>query len=338
MNKTNKSKKYSDRLGEISDSQLQKALDKFDLGKLRDTAETEAGLFGQNMFLTSSKGEYVLRGVPHYPWQFKTEKFFADLLHEQTKVPVPWPYLLDEDESIFGWSYVIMPRMSGHHLSDSIDDADFSKEDRLEIAKAQGRMLAEAQKLTWDFPGKYDIETSNVIPFKPDYVTWYEGEIMDRLEKSRGYNKMTPDSEVEWAQDILDKARPSMKMPFEVAFVMQDYKPGNMVVDKVDDSWEVTGLFDLMESSFGNGEADLSRMFSVYFDTENVDLAYAFVNAYLEAQGKQEEFEERWKVFMLHDRTIIWEWVQRTDRVWWNKEWTFKEWVSRYMDFDGSRN
>ena len=110
--------KYSERLGEISDSQFQKALDRFSLGKFIKAEPIPYGNFGQNVFVTSNKGEYVLRGKPHYSWQFPSEKFFADLIHSQTSAPIPWPYLFDPTKDIFGWIYIIMPKIKGVQLAD----------------------------------------------------------------------------------------------------------------------------------------------------------------------------------------------------------------------------
>ena len=105
--------KYSDRLGTLSHIQFQAALDRFDLGAFVRAEPISAGNFGQNVFLTSTKGEYVLRGAPFYPAQFPKERFFTQQIHEHTRAPVPWPYRLDPSDAIFGWSYVIMPRMPG---------------------------------------------------------------------------------------------------------------------------------------------------------------------------------------------------------------------------------
>jgi len=83
---------YSKHLGLLSPGQFQAALDRFGLGNFLHAEPISFGLFGQNVFLTSTEGEFVLRGRPHFPWQFPTEQFFARQLHDRTKVPVPWPY------------------------------------------------------------------------------------------------------------------------------------------------------------------------------------------------------------------------------------------------------
>ena len=88
-------KVYSQRLGSITDEQFQAALDRFGLGTFLFAEPIPFGNFGQNVFVSSDKGEYVLRGQPHIWWQFPTEQFYTRLLHEQTDVLVPWPYLID---------------------------------------------------------------------------------------------------------------------------------------------------------------------------------------------------------------------------------------------------
>lgn len=318
--------KYSDRLGEISDEQLQRALDKFSLGKFIKGEPIGQGLFGQNLFLTSDKGEFVLRGVPHYSWQFKNERLFAKLLHQHTSAPVPWPYLLDEDTEIFGWSYCLMPKLSGRQLSDS-DLGSFSEQELKSIAEAQGKTLAEAQKLTWEFCGKYDEELDDIKPFSEPFFDWLKNNILERLKKSMNHNSRTTKKDLDWVEQQFQKVNDWLLADFQPCFVMQDYKPGNMLVDEAKGSWQVTGLFDLMESYFGHGEADLSRTFCVYVELGRRDLAEAFVDSYRKDKGEPKGLKERFPVFMIHDRAIIWEWVQRTEKVWWDKTLSFRQWV-----------
>src|SRR6266566_8007541 len=78
---------YSKRLGLISDEQLQVALDRFHLGRFSGAEPIPFGAFGQNLFVSSTKGGYVLRGNPLLWWQFPTEQFYARFLHERAYVP-----------------------------------------------------------------------------------------------------------------------------------------------------------------------------------------------------------------------------------------------------------
>lgn len=89
-------REYSKRLGVISDEQLQAALDRVGLGRLLSAEPATGGLFGQNIMLTTSEGEFVFRGAPHWDaegnddWQFQKERLFSELVHERgTGPPVP---------------------------------------------------------------------------------------------------------------------------------------------------------------------------------------------------------------------------------------------------------
>lgn len=335
-----KAQRFSERLGEISDRQLQQALDKHGLGELKQTEPISQGNFGQNLFLESSEGQYVLRGVPHYPWQFRTEKFFVEQLHDKTKVPVPYPYIIDEGTEIFGWSYVLMPRMKGVQLSDGLDEPNLTQEDRVEIAKAQGRNLAEAQRLTWEFPGHYDLTAGTIIPFQEPYSRWIEKTVERRVQEARAANPAsTTDADLEWVRGILQEGLPLLEKPFTPTFSTQDYKPGNMIVDKVDGQWQVTGQFDLMEAHFGHSENDISRMFSVYITKGQPGLAYAFVNAYLSSRQPKdiEGFIKRFPLFILHERSIIWGWATKNNKVWWDKSLTLRQWLEPFMQLDVSK-
>lgn len=329
--------KYSKRLGEISEEQLQRALDRFSLGKFVGATPIKEGLFGQNLFLTSDKGEFVLRGVPHYSWQFESEHFFAKLLHERTAVPVPWPYLLDKSKDIFGWKYVIMPKLDGLQLLNNKIGEPSTGIDWKEVVKAQGRMLGEMQKLTWKCPGQYNEANNKIKPLESPFADWVEEKIMERLTKAQGYNDKTTTKDLQWVQDLLTKAKNALKAEFRPCFVMQDYKLGNMVFGKVSSRWEVTGLFDLMESYFGNGEADISRTFCDYTENNKPELAHGFLDEYLKSTEGREGFEERFPVFILLDRTLIWEWVQRSNKAWWDRTLTFKQWVEPFTWLDETR-
>jgi aminoglycoside phosphotransferase (APT) family kinase protein len=149
-------REYSQRLGVLSGEQLQAALDRFGLGRLLDAEPVKGGLFGQNVFLTSSHGEYVLRGKPHYPWQLARERFFSRLIAERTSVPVAWLYSIEAGEEPFGWSYAVMPRLPGLRLGDPEVREALTTPDRLAIARALGEALAALKSLRWPYAGRYD--------------------------------------------------------------------------------------------------------------------------------------------------------------------------------------
>lgn len=91
---------------------------------------------------------FVLRGAPLDPVQFPGERWFMQHLHDQTQVRVPWPYLLDQSTDLFGWSYVIMPRLPGLSLASQEVKQRLAKSERQKIAGALGATLAELHTLS----------------------------------------------------------------------------------------------------------------------------------------------------------------------------------------------
>jgi aminoglycoside phosphotransferase (APT) family kinase protein len=342
---------YGKRLGQISDEQLQMALDRFHLGTLLHAEPVPFGLFGQNIFLTSTQGAYVLRGSPHYRWQFPTEQFFARLLQERTQVPVSWPYEIDDNEDIFGWSYVLMPRMQGLQLENAEVEGQLSMEDKHAIAHALGENLVQMQELIWPFAGEYHAEAHTVQPFestnalispsqieamhiKPGVITYREyvlALIRSFLERSRTYNQRTTDADCAWVEMLIARAKDALNDDFQPCFVMRDYKWGNLVVMQSKGKWHVSGLFDLMEGYFGDGEADLSRTTAWYLERDpSLSLSREFIQAYIRQRPPRPGFAERFAVYMLLDRLIIWEFAQRESVNWWDQRLSLQEWAEPY--------
>jgi hygromycin-B 7''-O-kinase len=326
-------KEYSKRLGNISDQQLQMALHRFDMGDLIHAEPISFGLFGQNLFITSTKGEFVLRGVPHYDWQFPTEKFFVEQLHRMTKAPVPHPYLYETSTDIFGWSFVLMPRMRGLQIADNKIVSCLTWQDRQGIARALAKMLAEVQTLSWDYAGKYDSTTGKVQPMDQDYREWIVKRIRELLLIAQNTNGNTPTSDLKWAESIIANAFHALHTPYRPCIVLEDYKEANTVVEHTEDGWRVSGIFDLMTAHFGDGEADLSRQVGTYL-RENPALADEFVQTYIQCKPSQVGFIERQQLYMLYDSVLIWAfWQEHAGGLPEDKTLTFEQWANPFIAY-----
>lgn len=323
-------KNYSTRLGIISHTQIQQALDRFELGILKDTDLVKEGLFGQNFFVTSDKGEYVIRGVPHYDWQFPSEQFFANQLHKFTTTPVPYPYLLDPKSDIFGWPYVIMPRMQGMSLKQGELITDFSRETQAEIIEALVSCLVEMQRLSWAYSGSYALRLNTIVPFENGYLAEMKEWVSKMLLKAMAYNHLTTQDDLDWAMQLLDEKLGSLEIQ-KGTFVMQDFKPENLVFTNEAGKWKVSGVFDLMEAYFGHGEADLARIYTRFIENDRKDLAEAFINNYAEMVGTDiKAVKHRLPAFLVMDRVIVWEWIQRPANNL-SEPYNFRAWMSRYF-------
>ncbi len=349
---------YSQRLGVITDEQFQSALERFNLGRFVQAEAIPFGMWGQNVFVSSTAGEYVLRGQPHFEWQFPTEQFYTRFLHERTQVLVPWPYLLDATTDIFGWSFVLMPRMPGLQIADSQVREQLKLAERLGIAQALGENLAHMQEATWPFCGRYNATTNAVEPFdRASELAWpfaveFDAQlasipptIISHSERVQACLRhylasaqecdatATTPEDIAWVEEYIANAQEALNDEFEPCLVMEDYKEGNLVVTQHGEGWRVSGLFDLMEAYFGDGEVDLSRPIAEYY---NVDprLSRAFFSGYRSKKALRPGFAKRFPVYMLLDRALLWEFFQRNNMRWWDEHWTFRDWASRYTSPD----
>ncbi len=351
-------KHYSQHLGVITDEQFQAALDRFHLGKFARAEAISSGMWGQNVFVSSTEGEYVLRGDPHFTWQFPAEQFYTRFLHEQTRVPVPWPYLLETATDIFGWSFVLMPRMPGVQIADPQVREQLEPAERLGIARALGENLAFMQEAKWPFCGRYNATTDRVEPFDlahelawpfdvesvaqlahiPPTIISHSERVLACLRHYMAHAHACDGSamtleDMAWVEDYIAEAQEALNADFEPCLVMEDYKEDNLVVTRHGEKWQVSGLFDLMEAYFGDGEVDLSRPIAEYFNSDP-ELSRAFFSGYRSQKALRPGFEKRFPVYMLLDRALLWDFFLRNNMRWWDSDWTFRNWASLYVSPD----
>ena len=216
-----------------------------------------------------------------------------------------------------------------------------SPTDRLAIAHALGENLVLMHQLTWPVPGHYDVTVDTIAPFPAGFTPWITADIRTWLAQAQRHSARTTARDVAWVEALLRAARPALTEPLQPHFVMNDYKEQNTAVSRTDHGWHVTGVFDLMEGFFGDGEMDLVRPVAGYLE-EDPQLAQAFLMAYVERMPVRPGFAERFAVYMLRDRLIIWEYVQRQDlariqpaprrlRTPWDTDITLQDWVEPYL-------
>ncbi len=330
------SREYSKRLGVISDEQLQAALDRFGLGRLIAAEPAVGGLFGQNIMLTTSTGEYVFRGAPHWDaegnddWQFQKEQLFARLVHEsQTGPPVPWPYLLEESEAIFGWNWAITPRVPGVSMVREAGH-EFSRAERQEQAAALGSALAALHTVTFAEPAVYDRADRGLTPVSISYGEYVRRTIERLLEDSHRASDATTDEDVAWVHGILEQALAAFEASFTPTVIHLDYSANNTVMKRGDQGWAVSGVVDWMTAEIGHPEADLCRSLGLYQQL-GMDEQRAFMSAYRGVHPEAPGFADRFRVFMTWERLLIWSYGQR-QRTWFPEGLTLRRWLEPFLD------
>ena len=330
-------KTYSERLGAISDAQFAAVAERFGLGRFIEATPITIGLFGQNVFFTTTGGEFVLRGAPHWVkgphdatwrredrWQFSKERFFAQLLHERTQVPVPWPMLHDHASDIFGWPYLVMPRMPGMCFQEREILTALAAEDRRAVAVAMGETLAQMQALTAPEAGDFGTESIALEPYADGVLGHVIAQTKAQAAAARANGAMT-DAEDAWIAQACDTALAAGARP--ASFTHGDYKLNNVTVQRDGARWRVRGVFDLHEARFADGALDVVRQACSYLDTEP-QLAPVFL-----AHCGIVPPPACLPLYVIADRVGFWAFcTDPASRAGWTRGKTFRGWTEPYMD------
>lgn len=327
---------YSSRLGAISDEQFQSVAARLNLGRFLRAEPTVSGLFGQNVFVSTSEGEFVLRGAPHWVngapndrWQFTKEAFFARLLHEHTDAAVPWPMLHDQQSDILGWPYLVMPRMPGSCFDERTILEALDEENRRAVAVALAEGLVEQQRLTSPFAGDFDPSVT-LCPYPHGNTRHVIDETRLIAAEARNNGAFTDEDDryIESAAEralAVNASRPNV-------YVHGDYKLNNLTVIRRGAKWVVSGVFDLHESHYGDGAADVVRQACSYLDTDAA-LAKTFLEVYRSGAGDDPSLAERLPLYVVQDRIKFWGYFTRPDTLAdWTKGRTFRRFAQRYVD------
>ncbi len=328
---------YSNRLGEIPDPQVQAALTQLGLGDLVSTAAIPFGLFGQNFFVTSTHGEFVIRAAPHYAWQLPTEQYFAGVIARETTVPAPWPYLISEGLEPFPWpwGYAAMPRQPGLVLADPAVYARLTPAQRASLAEAEGAMLWALHQARSPVAGTFDIASGAIQPFSGGYLGRTIDRALENASLAFGYGGHSQDDD-NWVRNLVESGQ-KLAEPPGYSVVHEDFSRNNMVGTIDGDVVTISGLFDLMTCHYGDGLADLARQFAMFLlEPHGESPAKKFVHAYLARTGlSEQEVRQRGLLYLIDERLIVWEYAARSGHEaldWWDRSLSLRNWLEPYLD------
>ncbi|MCY3958475.1 MAG: aminoglycoside phosphotransferase family protein [Chloroflexi bacterium] len=323
---------YGHRLGRLTGAQLQAAVDRFDLGGLRGAAPIPGGQFGQNVHVTTESGAWILRGCPHYDWQFPKERFFARQIATRSRIRAPWPYLIEPSRGIFGWSFALMPCLPGLQLADPAVRARQTPAEATAIARALGTGLTMLHELTWTHAGAYAFKSDDVVPYAVGHRERVLGEIDDLVSQCGRLDSLS-DSDLHWLRRLLKHNQAALDVSFQPTFVHHDFTTSNVVVNRSATAWNLSGVFDLMEAYVGDPEEDLVRALYNY-SSRRPGLARDFLRAYVSRKPLREDATRRLRLYMLRDCLVIWEFGHRFSKQWVASAPGFRVWAQPYVGRD----
>ncbi|WP_025721651.1 phosphotransferase family protein [Paenibacillus sp. 1-18] len=323
----------SNRLGEVTNDQLQRVLDRFDLGRLLSSEKTAEGVMGQTLYISSTAGQFVLKGNPLFSGQWVEERFIVEQLDTRTSIPVPAPYLVDDTDDIFGWSYAVMPRLYGEHIHTPELQARLSSLDKQQMAERLAAALLELHSWKVKNSGELDTTTLAIRPFEISYRAWLYGRIRYWLEDAQKYSNISV-MDMEWVEGILEDSRQAFDQLGAATFVMGDFKPQNVLVQNGENGWRVSGLFDFTTAYFGDGVADLPKITTMYLENGQEELAKQFLTVYFKGMETKEGFIERFRVHMLYQQILNWGCAKAMKQVTWDDKLSFAEWAQKFTDVE----
>ncbi|ASN06478.1 phosphotransferase family protein [Virgibacillus necropolis] len=321
----------SNKLGVVTTAQLQLMLDRFDLGKLISFEKTAHGAMGQTMFISSTAGDFVLKGNPLFPGQFVEEKFFIENIQKRTKVTVSTPFMIDDAEDIFGWSYSVMPRLTGEHMNSPQMKASPSKAGKLKIAELIAETLTEFHSWKVQQFGEFETKSFTVRPFKGTYTTWLCNRIRFWLNDAKKYSVITSE-DILWVETLLEGTKPYLDALSSPTFVMGDFKSGNFLLKRGTDGWKISGVFDFTNSYFGDPLSDLIKMLIIYLDNGEQEVAKHLLSVYLRGSEDKHAVRQRIRVHMLQQRILDWGCAKAIGMVTWDDNLSFSNWVESYTE------
>ena len=297
-------------LGDLADAELQQALDRFELGRLVAAEAFAEGLFGKNVGITTDSGRWVLRGDPwpaNTDEQFRRERFWASSIRERCNVPVPWPFHIEADPSLFGWPYQLTPWMPGWQSRDPVS------------AAALGRAGADLRRVTFTDFGAWSPTLDAIEPFAGSAREWLW------IRTQAWIDLCAADARPLTARDLafVESLVPADLDDVLPTYLHHDLKVGNCVCL----DGEVSGLFDLGEGMTGDPIEDLAR---ATWDLARDDpaLVTAFLRAYEDAAGVRVPLDRLWAYVML-DLIVIWQYGTRPAQSWF-REPSFEAWSTTF--------
>lgn len=298
---------YSERLGVIDGAQLQAVADRFELGRVTAAEPAAEGLFGQIVLITTTEGEYAMRGSPHGHGHLTKERHVARLIHDRSSLAAPWPYQICADTELFGWTYAVMPRLPGSNGWELWNAPD---QQRIAIAATCGDALGQLHQVDSPFFGPYD-DQADAFTALDDYPGWVLQRLDHWRDACRAVDALPPDAE-RYIDRLIEECIDAVADPFDAVLVHHDFSPGNLNLQQTGDRVVATGVFDLFEAYFGDGEEDLVHMFRVGRTGEQ---RRAFLDAYTTHRPLRPGAARRLALYALADWLIVWEYGKR-NRLW----------------------
>jgi hygromycin-B 7''-O-kinase len=308
-------------LGPIPRERLQLAADRWGLGRVL-SSEALGGMYGNNIGLHTESGDWVLRGVvpPLEPVMLRRERYFARLVHERASLASPWPYWIDESDTIFGWPCAIMPRLPGKVLHPA------AKVQWSVIGRALGRATADLHGIILPRIGNWDAACDDIVSPNLSPAEWFAQRVRDLQQRVAETSSALDTASAALVDRLVSNALPNIG-EFEPAYVHGDLGIGNFVGERRADGFEFTGVFDLAGGYAGDPDEDLATPLWWPFYWGNDEAPRAFLGSYRAEHPPRPGEMARARAYVVVSMLANWETGRRMKFGWYGECRTFREWA-----------
>ncbi|WP_066309025.1 phosphotransferase family protein [Bacillus sp. FJAT-29814] len=163
--------------------------------------------------------------------------------------------------SLEGWNYLIMTELKGTLLIDLWDD--LTSEEKNACSMALGKVISEFHR----------VPTCNFSKIKVNWQEFIRGQFLSMKENQADLPPDLLQSLETYVDESYIDYTPDLKL------LTGEYTPFNLLFNKVDGKWTLTGVIDFADCFLGDGDYDLLGPILFMFNGDS-DLTSSFLNSY----------------------------------------------------------
>jgi hygromycin-B 7''-O-kinase len=233
----------------------------------------------------SYKETYVIKLYPAYfKDQFVKEREVLESIHHNINV-VETPKLVRYG-MWEGWNYIIMTQLKGELLIDLWER--FSPAEKLMLSQDLGKTIKEF----------HSIQTNNFTSIRVDWDAF----IKQQLQNMKNHHQYAGLQEALLSD--LDHYVEEQYMNYHPQEVLLtgEYTPFNLMINKVDGAWKLTGVIDFADCFLGDADYDLLGPILFMFNS-NQKLIFEFLKSYGYTQdGLDEALQKKLMIYTILHR------------------------------------
>ncbi len=241
---------------------------------------------GSNL-IASIADLYIVKIFPpflHHQW----ESEYKVLKQLNNKLHIPVPELLAFGETENNWTYVILTKLPGDTM-ESIW-GEITIDDKKRLLKQMGQIMKQVHSLPvdelHDLPPKWD-------PFLSDQI---------QKCKERHLRLNAPEWIINEIENYVQQNIHLIPKQFTSVILTGEYTPFNILVQKVQEDWNISAMIDFGDAMIGFSEYDLLGP-SVFSCEGNIELVTALFDGYgILYKDVNRDFRKRLLILMLLHR------------------------------------